>query len=84
LAGSTVPDEDTESVMVPVDTVCTVVFVVMVGVALELLEKNSASIPTPRPAPTIIRMTAIVTVRLLENHLLRLGITPLTFRGSSG
>jgi hypothetical protein len=72
-------DLGTVSVIVPVDTVCTVVFVVIVGMALEYLEKNSVSIPTPRPGPTKTRRTAVTTVRLFESHLLLLGIHPSRF-----
>ena len=47
LAGSMVPDDDTVWVIVPVETVWTVVVVVISGEALELLVANQ--MPTPAP-----------------------------------
>jgi hypothetical protein len=71
LAGSTVPEEDTVWLMVPVETVCTVVVEVMSGEALELVVANQ--MPTPAPTAT---MTAVPTMaRFFVNHLLPLECT---------
>ena len=68
LAGSMVPDEDTVLVMVPVETVWTLVVVVMVGAALELFDVSSVVTPAPIPAPTTTSATMARLVRLLLNH----------------
>jgi hypothetical protein len=65
-----VPEEETVLVMVPVETVWTLVVVVMAGVALELLDVSSAVMPAPMPAATRTRTTRPIPVRLLLNHFL--------------
>ena len=69
LAGSMVPDEDTVLVMVPVETVWTLVVVVMVGAALELFEVSSVVTPAPIPAPTTTSATTARLDRLLYQAL---------------
>ena len=71
LAGSMVPVDDTVLVMVPVDTVWTVVVVVISGAALELLV--ASQVPTPAAATTTSTAPAIVPLRL--NHFLRSAAT---------
>jgi hypothetical protein len=71
LEGSMVPDEATVWVMVPVETVCTVVVVVIRVEALELVVANQ--IPTPAAAAT--NTAADIVAGLLVNHFLRLGPT---------
>ena len=58
LAGSTVPDEETVWVMVPVETVWTVVVVVTRGVALELLV--ASQVPNPAPRATTATTTMMM------------------------
>ena len=71
LAGSMVPVEETVLVMVPVETVWTVVVVEMSGAALELLVANQV----PTPAATTITTIAPKMVPLLANHFLPVGLT---------
>jgi len=67
LAGSIVPVEETVWVMVPVETVWTVVEVVMpVVAALELLVANHV----PRPAAAKITTTAPMTSRFRPDPVL--------------
>ena len=69
LAGSMVPDEDTVLVMVPVETVWTLVVVVMVGAALELVDVSSVVTPAPMPAPTTTSATTARVDRFLNQAL---------------
>ena len=70
-AGSTVPDDETVWVMVPVATVWTVVVVVISGAALEL--RVPSQVPTPAATTTTARAAMIVP--FLVYHFLRLGAT---------
>jgi hypothetical protein len=64
LAGSIVPDDEAVLVIVPVDTVWTVVVVVINGVALELL----VAIHMPKPAATTTVTAAPTAIRFLVSH----------------
>ncbi len=78
-AGSMVPEEETVWVIVPVETVWTVVVVVMSGEAPELLVADQ--IPTPAPATTTA--TAGTMAVLFVNHFFSLDPTIASLAVSS-
>jgi hypothetical protein len=71
LAGSMVPVDETVLVIVPVDTVSTLVVVEISGAALELLVASQV----PTPAAATMTTTAPTMVPFLLNHFLRFGPT---------
>ncbi len=71
LAGSMVPDDETVWLIVPVETVWTVVVEVISGEALELVVASQM----PTPAPTATMTAVLTTARFFVNHLLGLECT---------
>jgi hypothetical protein len=69
----------TVSVIVPVDTVCTVVFVVIVGIALELLGEEQRVDTDAQAGPDQNQEDSRNHSPLFESHLLLLGIHPSRF-----
>jgi hypothetical protein len=76
-------DLGTVSVIVPVDTVCTVVFVVIVGIALELLGEEQRVDTDAQAGPDQNQEDSRSHSPLIREPPLAPRHTPLTFRGSS-
>ena len=72
-------DLGTVSVIVLVDTVCTVVFVVIVGIALELLGEEQRVDTDAQAGPDQNQEDSRNHSPLFESHLLLLGIHPSRF-----
>lgn len=72
-------DLGTVSVIVPVDTVCTVVFDVIVGIALELLGEEQRVDTDAQAGPDQNQEDSRNHSPLFESHLLLLGIHPSRF-----